>query len=257
MNATPRDNNQSGKSRFILQTLLSSIPAIVLIGVWTWVTEPSAADSSGSESKPAKTLTVERIDVIEPDGTLRMVISNQAMAPAPVIDGKTFERQGGDQAGIIFFNNDGDECGGLVYGNREIDGKPVAGGGMLFDRFRQDQVVGMSYREYDGQYAAGMNVWDRPERPLSTTIEEVEQLDGLPEAERQAAMQRMSDAGKFGYSRGFVGRADDGSSVVTLKDSKGRTRLTLSVTQDGAAEIAFLDEHGATIHRLVPDDANE
>ena len=61
-------------------------------------------------------IDVQRINVIEPDGKVRMVISNKTRAPDAVLGGKTFKRQGGNSAGIIFYNEEGDEDGGLVFG---------------------------------------------------------------------------------------------------------------------------------------------
>src|SRR5262245_17381930 len=61
-------------------------------------------------------LDVERLNIVEKDGKLRMVISNSQRAPDPIIDGKSYPmRQGGNTAGMIFYNNKGDECGGLAF----------------------------------------------------------------------------------------------------------------------------------------------
>jgi hypothetical protein len=61
-------------------------------------------------------LDVERINVVDCDGTLRMTISNKDTLPNPVLHGKEFVRQGPKVPGIIFYNDDGDECGGLMFG---------------------------------------------------------------------------------------------------------------------------------------------
>src|SRR4029079_6848514 len=73
--------------------------------------------SAFQERRPKFTeIDVERINIVEKNGKLRMTISNKERAPDPVIDGKTASRQGGNDAGMIFFNDKGDECGGLVFG---------------------------------------------------------------------------------------------------------------------------------------------
>ena len=40
----------------------------------------------------------------------------------------------------------------------------------MFDQFKQDQTVGISYNESNGQRSAGLQVWDRSEQPLSDLI---------------------------------------------------------------------------------------
>jgi hypothetical protein len=57
-------------------------------------------------------LTVHRLDFVDADGKLRLAISNRQELPDLVIYGKPLPRNGKD-AGMIFFNNEGFECGGL------------------------------------------------------------------------------------------------------------------------------------------------
>src|SRR5512138_143612 len=63
-------------------------------------------------------IDVERINVIEKDGKLRLTISNAARLPDPIIGGKSYPLRGGTgagSAGMIFFNDEGNENGGLAY----------------------------------------------------------------------------------------------------------------------------------------------
>lgn len=60
-------------------------------------------------------IDVARKNVVEKDGTVKMVISNKERAPDAIIRGKTYPRQGGNSSGIIFFTDKGDECGGLAF----------------------------------------------------------------------------------------------------------------------------------------------
>lgn len=49
--------------------------------------------------------------------------------------------------GVIFYDDEGDECGGLVFGGRHVDGGHSAGGALLFDQFKQDQVIGLVHED--------------------------------------------------------------------------------------------------------------
>src|SRR5258707_12941097 len=92
-----------------------------------------AAFSRFGQKARFEEIDVERINVVEKDGTLRLVISNKARAPDPVVSGKTYPRGGGNRAGVIFFNDEGNENGGLIYGGRrDRDGNSQSEGALRF-----------------------------------------------------------------------------------------------------------------------------
>src|ERR1700749_2684464 len=65
-------------------------------------------------------LRVHRINIVEPDGTLRMVISNKDRLPPVIIKGRERPDMGEPrpQAGMLFYNDEGSENGGLIFGGR-------------------------------------------------------------------------------------------------------------------------------------------
>lgn len=146
-----------------------------------------------------------------------MVLSNTSRAPDPTCNGETFKRDGGNSAGVIFYNDEGDECGGLVFGGRHVDGGHRAGGALLFDQFKQDQVMGLMHGDNATSRRAGFWVWDRPEEPFPVT---------------------------GGATRVFVGKTPDRSAVVELRDGAGRVRLRLEVPSKGEPRVEILDERG-------------
>ncbi|HEX4936835.1 MAG TPA: hypothetical protein VFV33_26820, partial [Gemmatimonadaceae bacterium] len=80
-------------------------------------------------------IDVERINVVEPDGKLRMVIANRPRSIGPIYKGKPFGYAGGNRPGIIFFNDEGTENGGLTFtGRRDANGRYQASTGMSFDQ---------------------------------------------------------------------------------------------------------------------------
>src|SRR5258705_14015899 len=74
-----------------------------------------AAFSRLGQKMRFREIDVERIKVVEKDGTLRLVISNKARAPDPVVGGKTHPRGGGERGGVFFFNDEGNEKRGPMY----------------------------------------------------------------------------------------------------------------------------------------------
>ena len=172
-----------------------------------------------------RVVQAERVDIVEADGSVRLVISNSARSPDPVCDGQTFKRDGGRPAGLLFYNDEGDECGGLVFGGRRAGDGYSAGAALLFDQFKQDQVVGISHDDSDGRRRAGLHVWDRRDEPFPAI---------------------------GGATRLFVGKTPERAAVVELRDGAGHVCLRLSVTHDGTPRLEFLDASGAVTAHL-PD----
>ena len=113
-------------------------------------------------------LTVQRLNVVDANGTLRFVLSNKDRMHPGVMDGVTINRPR-PVAGMLFFNDEGDEVGGLTYTGTDDNGRR-ANAGLMFDQLKQDQTVGLTYNESNGQRSAGLQVWDRSDQPLSDLI---------------------------------------------------------------------------------------
>lgn len=58
-------------------------------------------------------ITVKRINIVDDNGVNRMIISNQERMEPPILFGKKYKRAL-NPAGIIFYNEKGDECGGIA-----------------------------------------------------------------------------------------------------------------------------------------------
>jgi hypothetical protein len=194
-----------------------------------------------------KELDVQRINVREPDGTLRMIISNSATAPGLIFEGKEHEFPSRQAAGILFFNDEGTENGGLLFGGAK-KGKYVSSGGHLsFDQYEQDQVISLDQTEDHGRRRAGLTFFERPTAPLP-----LELIDKLNTPEGDEEFNKLKEAGGFGYPRLFIGKTEGRDATVILRDAKGLARLKLSVTPLGAASIEFLDESGKVVRSIAP-----
>ena len=194
-------------------------------------------------------LTVQRLNVVDANGTLRFVLSNKDRMHPGVIDGVTINRPR-PVAGMLFFNDEGDEVGGLTYTGTDDNGRR-ANAGIMFDQLKQDQTIGISYSENNGQRSAGLQVWDRSEQPLSDLIRALNDANALPAGPgRDAAVKAVRAKAPAGPRRLFVGKNSDKSAMVSLADGQGRPRLVLRVNEDGASSIEFLDIDGKITQRI-------
>jgi hypothetical protein len=171
-------------------------------------------------ARPASTfdeITVQRINVAEPDGTLRMVISDKARLPGVIVKGREAPKVDRPQAGMLFYNDEGSENGGLVFGGHKDTGGRVvdAGGSLSFDKYGASEVI---------------------------------QLAGVDDAENRFAGLAVGD----GERRIWVGRRDDGIASVSLMDAKGKRRIALEVAASGEPSLKFFDETGKAVQTLAP-----
>jgi hypothetical protein len=209
-----------------------------------------------SNPKSFEEIDVERINIVEKDGKLRMVLSNQVRQHPGQLDGVVFEeRKGKRPPGLMFFTEKGDEVGGLVFDGNT--GKHH-GGSLTFDRFRGDQTVQITHHEDpDGKYFAGVKMSDQ-NMPLNDLINKDKEISKLPSKEAQdQAWKKLRDDGLLMAERVRIGRDYDKSAIVRLKDAKGRLRIELKVEADGNAKLNFLDDSGKIAYSLPPSSARK
>lgn len=202
-------------------------------------------------------ITVGRINIVEPDGTKRMIISNKAQFPGDFMQGKEGARPDRRSfAGMLFINEEGTENGGLIQkGSIGADGKIASGLSLTFDRFRQDQAVQLMNNDSADHQMSGLKINDVPYHGL-TSIGDIrrfrEESAKLPQAEQRAYWNKLADEGRLGQNRIWLGNTGSKGSALQLKDAKGRTRMMLLVSADGKAEIQMLDEQGKVSKSITP-----
>jgi len=111
-------------------------------------------------------IDVERINIVEADGTLKLALFNSERLRRG-LDGD--KRQGaGTISGMWFYNEEGYETGGLVFDGKKISGGQNSGIGLLFDGYRQDQTLALEHNErkdnVSSYYEDGLRIMSRPDR---------------------------------------------------------------------------------------------
>ena len=177
----------------------------------------SAAASGGHPQE----LTTERLNIVAPDGTLRLVIANEQRFPQPIINGKPLKRAV-NPAGLLFFNDRGDEVGGLALSE--------PGGGRL-------SALSFDYPNFD---AIGLLARVAGDGKDATA--------GLVINSRAPAEMSAASAARFAQQRIAVQNHNESAEVV-LSDPAGRARLRLSVDPQGTPRMEMLDEAGKVTYR--------
>jgi hypothetical protein len=199
-------------------------------------------------------IDVERINVMEPDGKYRMVISNRPRSIGPIYKGKPFGYKGGTRPGIIFFNDEGTENGGLTFQGTGSAERPDASTHMSFDQFNSDQVLNLDYADRNGKRTVGISMLDRAPADIYDFVQARDSIMQLSDsAARSAALRKLAaprNGVPFVAQRVFLGRDSNKAAILSLADQNGKARIRLAVDSTGTAALEFLDEAGHVTSRF-------
>ena len=201
-------------------------------------------------------IDVERINIVEKDGKLRLVLSNRSRSPGPIFQGKPFGYPGGSRPGVIFFNDEGTENGGLTLnGKRNPDGTYSAVSHFSFDQFDQDQILYFQYADNNGKWRTGMTIADRATVPILGMVALRDSIQKMPDGPaKEAATKRLVEPrpGEPAFAqRVYVGRDVNKTALVVLSDRMGKPRLRLAVDSTGRPSLDFLDPAGKVTYTLA------
>lgn len=203
-------------------------------------------------------IDVERINIREKDGKLRLVIANTDRMPGGTVAGVPLTFRDGKRggAGMILFNDEGDEDGGFTWQGKSTDSTHMSDATIRFDNYRQNEAIGMNHSQYGNQKEDALVVWDSPDTPISADFaREFAKAGAMPDGpEKKAAMQEVvkrhgTEVGSL-TTRLFVGRTKKDDAAVMLMDRKGKPRIKMDVDSAGGASLQFLDDSGKVVYSL-------
>lgn len=203
-----------------------------------------------------KSIDVQNLNIVDKDGTVRMRLFNNDNIPPLLINGEDLlpgHREKDPIAGLMFYNAEGEECGGLIFGNEKDEhGNVKAGASLTFDQYNQDQVVQMHYEDENGQKHYGFSVYDRPETPLAELLERHNEIlsSSLTEEVKNNELNKVWEGNA---PRAFMGKNNKGEVSVQLSDSKGKPRIRMVVDDNDVPRMEFLDSEGNVTYKLPPE----
>lgn len=219
-------------------------------------------------------INAERINIVEKDGTKKLGIFSSGQYELG-----TAERQGQNQiSGMLFFNEEGLEAGGLVYRGKEIDGGQNSSAGLMFDGYRQDQTIALQHNEQKTDsssfYEDGLRIMSRPDRADIDTEydfyalkypdqfgdentprlspEEIDSIDMALARLNKVAKQRIY----LGSKRGLRNGEWFDESGLYVQNKYGKTVIKIFVDQTNRPKISIYDSLGSQLmYDLIPTES--
>jgi len=231
------DKNGMMEQKILKELRFLKIYAIILTVLLIAVICFSFTSSDKGAVKTFKEITAQRINIVSPEGDLRMVLSNSDLQTPGRMNGvKLPDRM--RQQGIVFFNKDGDEVGGLVFDNR----------GLVFsvDKYKNDQIMQLQYfSDEQGASKYGLQLWEiEGKLDLMDRLKARDSLSKLNYDHEKVnkILTEMNDR-LLSPQRMFVGKLYNGDVGLFIKDNEGNIRIkTFAVVkwQDSPLRLSFL-----------------
>jgi len=158
-------------------------------------------------------ISARRINIVEPDGTVRLTISNRADFPGGWIHKKETPRPDRqDAAGMLFMSEEGTEQGGLIWGASQLsDGTIENHGHLSFDQYEENQIFAMDAGQEGKDKFSQITISDQGDYPVDEKRQAHDRIERLPANKQDEAWKGFFATHKHDVKRLILGRSPDGS----------------------------------------------
>ncbi len=206
-------------------------------------------------------IDVERINIIEKDGTVKMIITNVDRFPngKDSINNRATNETRKKRSGLLFFNEEGIECGGFIYDGQKTSKGHSSGLSLTYDQYNGDQVMQLlteDYQDENERFVASSLAFN--DRAINETQEKsaeiMKELYALQKEnpklmrEKYKAYEEQGLIG--GVPRIILGKTRDKSNGLFLFDDKGMPKAMFYIDKNNSAKLDFYDDKGNVIATL-------
>jgi hypothetical protein len=233
---------------------LRTFAAVTAIGVI--ILTLSAFKKSGNQRFGE--IDVERINIVEKDGTVKMVITNVEHFPngTDKINKRSTNADRKKRSGMLFFNEDGIEAGGFIYDGKKNENGHSAGLSLTYDQYDGDQVMQLLTQDVgkgDKRFVSSTLAFnDRPSKESQLkTMEIMKELEELRKKDPKVMEEKYKEYEAQGLVGGvprvMLGKSRNQNNGLFLFDDKGMPRAMFYVDKENNAKLDFFDDKGNTI----------
>jgi len=202
-----------------------------------------------------KVINAERINIREKNGILKAALSNSA----GFNEGQRSEHGAVRLSGLMFYNEEGQETGGLVYLGKAIPGGQDADVSLTMDQYNQDQNVYLHHVEHKDSSGSsiedGLTINSHPDwKGIKEEYSIYNEMDKLPPDNREVFKLKSLQAGKistrrafFGVRRGITNQEHYDDAGLFLKNKWGRDAIKIYIDRDNKPHFEIYDSLGKSI----------
>jgi hypothetical protein len=196
-------------------------------------------------------ITTKRINIVGEDNLPRVVISNEVRQHSGRIEDKEMPKRE-RPAGIIFFNNEGNESGGIISAVYAKDGRLNSGMSFTMDRYNNDQVIQIlnneMYENGNEKIQRGFLVSEFPKGAkffsLNNQYEEIKKIkDKKLQREKTIELLRKEGSRK----RIYLGKSFNDESGLVLYNKDGKPKLKVFIDDKGQPKIKYANAKGKMV----------
>ena len=157
---------------------------------------------------------------------------------------------------MLFYNEDGIECGGFIYDGKKSRNGHSSGLPLTYDQYDGVQVMQLLNEDYKKGYQrfvrSSLMFNDRPSKESQIRTGEImKELDILGKKDPKAADEKykMYEAQGLldGAPRIILGKSRSENNGLFLFDSKGMPKAMFYVDKENIAKLDFFDDKGNAI----------
>ncbi len=204
------------------------------------------------------TIDVERINIIEKDGTTKMIITNVAEFPngKDSINNRATNSKRKKRAGMLFYNEDGMECGGFIYDGKKREDGHSSGLSLTFDKYDGDQAMQLlhtdSKKNGKRRVRSSLRFNDLPENATQTNVKEAwKELDEIKDKKVwKKTYDEYVKRGIIGITKRLeVGNLGKGRpNGMFLYDDSGNMRAMFCIDSANNVRLEMFDSNGNKVN---------
>jgi hypothetical protein len=206
-----------------------------------------------NENQKFGTIDVERINIVEADGTVKMIITNVEQFPngETIINDKAINKNRKKRSGMLYFNEDGLEAGGLIYDGAKNENGHSSGLSLTYDRYDGDQVMQLittdKARGDERTVSSSLRFSDRT---ANVTREEHNKIMAEIESIKDKKLRRQkyreySNQGLIGGTpRILLGKTSSQNNGLFLFGDNGKPKAMFYVDKDNNVKLEVFDDQG-------------
>lgn len=198
-----------------------------------------------------KKIKVSEIEIVKGNGLPSMIIFSDEI-PEPMVDGKKYPKElrtfkEKPSGGIIYYNNNGDEMGGFVFGGRMEGEKPNQWVIFTFDAYKQNEIFQFTITQSGEKKTFEINFFSQPDKSLLPVIERMKDIVKIRDKEeKNEALKKLKEWMDAEYPDAYKNLIeisyDNGKGKIEINDKNGNPRIKIFIDENNNPKIEMITE---------------